>query len=85
MNSLPWVVVVWLLVAMKTETVQGKPNIIYILSDDIGWGDHEANNKYFATPNLIKMAQHGVVLNQSYTLQTCTPTRSALLTGRLVV
>ena len=85
MNSLPWAVVVWLLVAMKTETVRGKPNIIYILSDDIGWGDHEANNKYFATPNLIKMAQHGVVLNQSYTLQTCTPTRSALLTGRLVV
>ena len=85
MNSLPRAVVVWLLVAMKTETVRGKPNIIFIMGDDIGWGDYEANNQYMATPNLIRMAQHGVVLNQSYTLQTCTPTRSALLTGRLVV
>ena len=86
MSCLPLAAAVCLLVAMEIRAAQDKqPNIIFIMSDDVGWGDHEANNKYMATPNLIQMAQRGVVMNQSYTLQACTPTRSALLTGRLVM
>ena len=85
MSRFPKAVVVCLLVAMEIGAVQSRPNIVFIMSDDVGWGDHEANNQHMATPNLIQMAKRGVVMTQSYTLQACTPTRSALLTGRLVM
>ena len=59
-----------------------KPNIVFILVDDMGFGDVGYNGSEIATPNLDKMAQSGTVLNRNYVYPICSPTRAALLTGR---
>ena len=63
--------------------VQGKaPNIIVIVADDLGYNDVSWHNRDMFTPNLEKLAMTGVRLEQSYVQPICTPTRSALMTGR---
>ncbi|KAL8583863.1 hypothetical protein ACOMHN_040332 [Nucella lapillus] len=66
-----------------TTGVRGapRPNIVLMMGDDVGWADYEVNDPSMATPAITALAQRGLTLNQSYTLQTCTPTRSALLSG----
>jgi len=61
-----------------------KPNIIYILADDLGYGDLSCNGqKHFQTPNLDKMAAGGMLFTQHYSGATvCAPSRSALMTGQ---
>lgn len=59
-----------------------KPNIVYILVDDYGFGDIAYNGSEIATPNLNKLAADGVQLDRFYSTPICTPTRTALLTGR---
>ena len=68
----------------KTETSKqiDKPNIIFILVDDMGFGDVGYNGSEIATPNLDQMAKTGTVLNRNYVYPICSPTRAALLTGR---
>ena len=80
-----WSTAIYLQVAMTLVMAnKTQPNILFLLSDDVGMADTEAVDPAMSTPTLTRLAQLGVVMNQSYTLQTCTPTRSALLTGRLV-
>ncbi len=60
-----------------------KPNIVYILADDLGWKDIGFNGATdIKTPNLDKLAATGARLEQFYAQPMCTPTRAALLTGR---
>lgn len=58
------------------------PNIVYIVADDIGWGDVGFHGSDIATPNLDALAKGGAQLEQFYTQPMCTPTRAALMTGR---
>ncbi|MCL4134058.1 UNVERIFIED_CONTAM: hypothetical protein GTU68_055260 [Idotea baltica] len=60
-----------------------KPNIIYILADDLGYGDLSVyGQKKFSTPNIDKLASNGMLFTQHYSGSTvCAPSRSALLTG----
>ncbi|GGZ87340.1 arylsulfatase [Algibacter mikhailovii] len=62
---------------------KAKPNIIYILADDLGYGDVSFNGQSkFETPNIDKLAAEGMVFTQHYSGSTvCAPSRSALLTG----
>ena len=59
------------------------PNILFIVSDDLGWKDvgfHGAVD--IKTPTLDKLAAEGARLEQFYVQPMCTPTRAALMTGR---
>jgi arylsulfatase A-like enzyme len=59
------------------------PNIIYILADDLGYGDLSSNGqKHFQTPNLDRLADEGMTFTQHYSGSTvCAPSRCALMTG----
>ena len=58
-----------------------KPNILYILADDMGFGDVSWNNPDIKTPVLERLAREGVILDQFYTQPKCSPSRAALMTG----
>ena len=60
-----------------------KPNIIYILADDLGYGDLGSyGQKHIQTPNLDRMAEQGMRFTQHYSGSTvCAPSRSVLMTG----
>ncbi|KGK00104.1 arylsulfatase [Thalassotalea sp. ND16A] len=61
-----------------------KPNVIYILVDDLGYGDIEPfGQRKTKTPNLQKMANEGLMLTQHYAGNpVCAPSRAALITGK---
>lgn len=59
-----------------------RPNIVYIVADDMGWGDAGFRGSDIKTPNLDRLAGEGATLEQFYTQPMCTPTRAALMTGR---
>lgn len=63
---------------------QQKPNIIYILADDLGYGDLSCyGQEHFSTPNIDKLAAKGMRFTQHYSGSTvCAPSRSALMTGQ---
>ena len=58
-----------------------KPNILFILADDIGVNDVSWNNPSAKTPNLGSLANTGIILDSAYTLPVCSPSRAALMTG----
>jgi arylsulfatase A-like enzyme len=60
-----------------------QPNIIYILADDLGYGDLSCfGQKHFSTPNIDKLASEGMLFTQHYAgTSVCSPSRSSLMTG----
>ncbi|KAF7664751.1 hypothetical protein LDENG_00167610 [Lucifuga dentata] len=73
----------WALTSSNGQT----PNIIIMLMDDMGWGDLGVfGQPSKETPNLDAMAAQGMLLTNFYTANPlCSPSRAALLTGRLPV
>jgi len=63
----------------KSES--GKANILLIVADDLGYSDIGPFGSEIKTPVLDKLAEQGVRLSGFYVLPTCSPTRSALLSG----
>lgn len=59
-----------------------RPNVIFILADDLGWKDLGHRGGPMRTPTLDRLAQQGLRLDQAYSYPLCSPTRSALMTGR---
>ena len=61
-----------------------RPNIIYIMTDDMGYGDLSAyGQKEYTTPNLDKLASQGIEFVNAYSAgPVCNPTRAAFMTGR---
>jgi len=70
--------------AMGKSHRQQKPNIIYILADDLGYGDLGCfGQEQIKTPNLDRMATEGIRLTQHYAGSTvCAPSRCCLMTGK---
>ncbi|RAV30258.1 arylsulfatase B [Sinomicrobium soli] len=67
---------------IRAQDRSGKPNIIIILADDLGWGDVGFHGSEIMTPNLDQLAEEGVVLSHFYTAPVCSPTRAGLMTGK---
>ncbi len=60
-----------------------KPNIVFILVDDLGYADVGFNGSvYYETPNIDKLAGEGLVFEYAYMYPTCSPSRAALATGK---
>lgn len=70
-----------LLLATQMLDAQEKPNIIFILADDMGYSDMSWQGSPIQTPNLDKLARGGMFLSRNYVQPQCTPSRIAFLTG----
>lgn len=62
---------------------RSKPNVVFILADDLGWNDLSLYGSTFhETPNIDALAKRGMKFNQAYSASPlCSPTRSSILTG----
>jgi len=66
----------------KSEITK-KPNIVFVLVDDLGYADVGFNgSKYFETPTLDALAKESLVLDNAYMYPTCSPSRTAIFTGK---
>jgi len=61
---------------------QGKPNIVIIVADDLGWNDVSFHGGEIKTPHIDRIAREGVELDRFYVCPICSPTRAGLMTGR---
>lgn len=59
-----------------------RPNILLIVADDLGWSDVGWHGGFSKTPNMDRLVKEGVELDQHYVQPVCTPTRTALMSGR---
>ena len=68
----------------KSTASKKKPNFVVLFADDMGYGDwNRGGHPTIQTPNMNKMADEGIQLTQFYSGNpVCSPSRSALLTGR---
>ena len=75
---------VWSAGAASTGSLAGsRPNIIFVLTDDQGYGDISAHgNPILKTPNMDRLRAEGARFTDFHVSPTCAPTRSALMTGR---
>ena len=81
--------IVWLIVlaavwATPVHAVEpGRPNIVFILADDLGGTDLACyGSRYYETPNIDKLASQGVRFTSHHHCQNCAPTRAALMSGQ---
>lgn len=59
-----------------------RPNVLVFLADDLGWNDVGYHGSEIQTPNVDRLAAEGTQLDRFYSFPLCSPTRSALMTGR---
>lgn len=59
-----------------------RPNVLFVVADDLGWGDVGWHGGFATTPHMDRLVAAGVELDRHYVQPVCTPTRAALLTGR---
>ena len=75
-----------LFVLVGTSLAAGKPNIVVILADDLGYGDVQCYNRErgkIPTPNMDRLAAEGMRFTDGHSSSgVCSPSRYALLTGR---
>ena len=66
----------------KKIPVDSRPNIIYIMADDLGYSDLGCYGGEVSTPNIDQLATNGIKLKKFYNNSRCCPTRASLLTGQ---
>lgn len=71
-------------VAAHAQTNKSKPNIVFIMADDLGWGELGCyGNDYNETPHLDQLAKQGLKFTQAYAAApVCSPTRASIMTGQ---
>lgn len=67
----------------KNGSVADSPNVLFVLMDDLGYGDISANGAIYQTPNIDRLAEEGAQFTNFYSsYSVCSPARFAALTGR---
>lgn len=67
------------------KSISPRPNVVFIMADDMGWGDVEAYNSesLIPTPNIDRIAKEGIRFTDAHSCSAlCSPTRYGILTGR---
>jgi arylsulfatase A-like enzyme len=75
----------WILVLGQqgyADSPSSKPNIVFIMADDLGWSDVAFHGGNAPTPTLDRLAREGLELAQHYVAPVCSPTRTGFMTGR---
>lgn len=85
MISASQLLLLFLAVITAVAATPKRPNIVFILADDLGWADTTlyGHTKLYRTPNLERLAKRGMVLTRAYAASPlCSPTRASILTGQ---
>lgn len=74
-------------IASEPQMTVSKPNIVFILCDDLGWKDLGCyGSAFYETPNLDRLAAHGMKFMNAYASSpVCSPSRSSIMTGKYPV
>ena len=77
-------VITFALASTATPAAERQPNVIFILADDLGWGDLSCyGNAFLRTPNIDRLAREGTLFTQFYVCgSVCSPSRCAFFTGQ---
>ncbi len=73
----------FLLAPLLPLPAEEKPNVVFLIADDLGWADVAFHGGNIPTPHLDALREEGVELTQHYVAPVCSPTRAGLMTGRL--
>lgn len=73
--------------AIVKNKVPNRPNIVYLVADDLGWSDStpylDPNEDFYETPNIAELAKRGMKFTNAYAASPlCSPTRASILTGQ---
>ena len=89
MNKIRSGILFLLLLSASVVMAQEKPNIVLVFLDNFGWGEPGFNGggiiRGAATPRLDKLADEGLRLTNFNVEVQCTPSRSAIMTGRYAI
>src|SRR5262249_55117163 len=66
----------------EIQPPKGAPNVLLVMTDDVGFGASSAFGGPIPTPTMDKLAKRGLAFNRFHTTALCSPTRAALITGR---
>lgn len=68
----------------NTDATTARPNVVFILADDLGWRDLSyAGSEFYESPHIDRIANEGIKFNFGYsTCQVCSPSRASLMTGK---
>ena len=78
-----WLACCVLLCPLLAYAAEPKPNIVFIMADDLGYTDVGCfGSGYYETPNIDRLAAQGLKLTSHHHCQNCTPTRAALMSGQ---
>lgn len=77
-------IVTFLIAAALYAPAADRPNVVFIVADDLGWSDTTlyGTTKFYQTPNIERLAKRGMTFTRAYAVSPlCSPTRASLLTG----
>jgi arylsulfatase len=82
-RSLPACLLVLFFLSGSSLYAQKKPNIVYVLADDLGYGDIGSMGQVkIETPNIDAIRRNGMLFTQYYAMPVCAPSRYCLMTGK---
>lgn len=75
---------VWAGLCVVPMSAADRPNVVFILADDLGWRDlSNEGSEYYESPNIDRIAAEGMKFTRGYaTCQVCSPSRASILTGK---